>query len=236
MERSTIDFSDLKRLYESGISVKQLSEHYGISRCVIVTRLHEIGITQRNRSESMFLRMSQTTPEERRRLTSAAHASIRGKRQTEEFRCKVASGIERSGKITRLEELVISDLKSRGISDIVPQKAIGRYNVDIALCECCIAVEIYGGNWHTGGRAARRFRERFDYLLNCGWTPVIIWISHRSPFEAGATDYIVSLVEKIRRGEAIRCEEHMIRGDGCLVTHRIEDLNDRTRILCHNTK
>ena len=76
----TVDVDALIELYNSGVSVKALAKRFECSRDVIVRRLESRGITPRNRSESMYLRMGQTSPEERMRLTDAAHDAVRGSR------------------------------------------------------------------------------------------------------------------------------------------------------------
>ena len=68
-----VDMKKLVELYKSGKSVKQLSEIFRINRNVINLRLSGVGITPRNRSQSMYLRMKQTSKEERKRLTTKAH-------------------------------------------------------------------------------------------------------------------------------------------------------------------
>lgn len=71
--RVEIDLDKLVSLYNSGKSVKQLAEMFETDRNTIGRRLKSVGITPRGRSESMFLRMSQTSPEERMKLVAKAH-------------------------------------------------------------------------------------------------------------------------------------------------------------------
>lgn len=163
----------------------------------------------------MYLRMSQTSPEERIRLTDAAHAAVRGVRQTDEHRCKIAVNRETSHQwVSRTETILVEMLNERGIA-CTQQKAIGRYNVDIALDEFPIIVEIYGGGWHAYGRHAARYPERTKYLLDCGLDVIIIWVDAKVyPLESGAADYIVSVLDKLGSQKPARGKEHMIRGNG----------------------
>lgn len=210
----SIDLDDLARLYKSGYSVNRLAQHFGTTRTPIVKRLNDMGIVQRGRSESMYLRMSQTSGKERARLASAAHDAVRGMRRTDEDLCKRAKGKEINlSHSTRSEAIVLDLLHLCGLN-CTPQKAVGKYNIDIAVNEPPIAVEIFGGSWHASGKHATRYVQRTKYLLDRGWHCVFIWVSRKTPLEAGAAAYIVALAEKIRSGESLRCEEHMILGNG----------------------
>ena len=214
MKKINIDIDNLIRLYELGESEKALAEKFGVSRTVIRPRLIENGIKPRNRSEAMYVRMSRTSKEERARLTAASHAAIRGTHHSFERQCKTAISRERSQSwIGRGERICLDMLRTHGL-DGVPQKAIGPYNVDIAIDSPSIAVEIFGGHWHTCDEHASRFRKRTDYILNAGWAVIIIWVTRNYPLERGAIEYIVALSKKLSGGKPMRRQEHVIRGDG----------------------
>jgi very-short-patch-repair endonuclease len=212
--RTEITVNEVVALYNAGMSEKAIEKKIGLSRPAIRNRLLKAGIKPRNRSESMYLRMSQTSPEERKRLASAAHDAVRGTSQTEEHRLKVAAGVERNCvNVSRTEIIVGEMLAERGFT-FTRQKAVGRYNVDIALHEVPIAVEIFGGHWHCYGSHAARFRRRTDYILDQGWSVVCIWVSRQHPLEVSAIEHIVSLAEMLRRGEPVERREQMILGNG----------------------
>lgn len=202
-------------MYQSGVSVKQIAYVLGHSRDWVNTRLHQAGIVPRGRSESMFLRMSQTSQEERRRLSDAAHIAAKNRRRPYEEKCKIALTRECNlCSISKAEILCREMLEARGFH-CTAQKAIGPYNIDVAIDVPPIAVEIFGGGWHFHGHHAATHHKRFEFLLNCGYTPVIIVVDgRRYPLDIGAIEYIVALSEQICRGESVWCENHMIRGDG----------------------
>jgi hypothetical protein len=126
-------------------------------------------------------------------------------------------------------------LQERGFS-VTPQKAIGIYNVDIAVNGTPVIVEIFGGGWHCSGHHLARHRERFDYLLNSGYFPIIVWVNGtRSPLESGAADYIIACIQDIRGTKPVWSKEKMIRGNGdAFSTYRIDN-NDLTGIISPNT-
>lgn len=205
---------EIRRRYVGGESVGDLMSAYATTQIVVDRILAKGGIRKRSGSESMALRMSKTTPEDRQALTAAAHAAVRGKRQTLEFRCKIAAAREaKHSNVSAIESEMFDHLDGYEFS-LTPQKAIGPYNVDIALDKPRIAVEIFGGHWHAGGRHAARTRQRLDYLRDRGWTVVIVWVTKGYPLKEAAAQYIVALAEIFRECPPGRGEEHVIRGDG----------------------
>jgi len=224
--RIPLDDAAIVEAYEAGGSVKALAEKQGVSRNVIARVLGEHGITPRGRSEAMYVRMRDTPPEERARLAGAAHAAASGSRRSYENLCNRALTIEKKGRAgSRIEARAAGMLRQAGF-DCTQQKAVGKYNVDVATTEPPIAVEIFGGQWHAHGRHAARFRERTEYILNAGWTLVIIWVTRDYPLEPGAIDYVVALAERLRSGESVGSQEHVIRGDGESTTIGYSNLYD----------
>ncbi len=209
-----IDDQELVRRYQAGESELAISLAMGISRPAVRRRLLDSGIQPRDSSSAASLRLSKMTPDQRLALSDAAHAAVRGIPQSEEHRCDIA--ITRERRITNvgaLEDVLDERLRASGVVT-VPQKAIGRYNVDIAITESRIAVEVFGGNWHRSRHAATRYRKRTDYLLDQGWLPIIVWGTWKCSIDPLVTEYIVSLHERRCRGESCGSQEHVIRGDG----------------------
>jgi len=68
--RVRVDVDNILTLYNTGKSVKQLSKIFGVSRGCIRKRLEANNIIPRNRSQSMYVRMSLTSEDERRKLTA----------------------------------------------------------------------------------------------------------------------------------------------------------------------
>ena len=229
---------DLVPRYLQGESELALAQSIGLGRTAIRKRLLEAGITPRNQSQAMFLRQSRMTPTERKALANSAHAAVRGKprpvhileaqAKRREALCLGQAWVERD--FLRL-------LKGRGLQALTPQKAIGKYNIDIALEKSRVAIEINGGGWHASGRHIQRARERIPYLLDKGWHVVIIWVDgRRYPLGVGAGDYILSFVEKVRLNEPLRSEYHVIRGNGQLMTFPRYQLNDGAFIISSTSR
>ena len=222
---TNVDVDDLVRRYNSGESVKALAKFIGHSRQVVRRLLQSRGITVRNRSESMLVRMSRTPESERKRLTDAAHAAVRGTRRSFEELVERAITRERRGRgIDPSERALLAMLNRRGVL-ACPQKAVGPYNVDLAIAEPSIAVEVFGGAWHRSGRHLERFVRRFKYILDAGFSTVIIWNDRRYPLSEGAADYVVTLCERLGKGETMGREHHVIRGDGQPTSRGKDKLN-----------
>lgn len=218
--------------YQGGEPEQKLARECGVSRGVIRRYLIERGIAPRNISQSMFIRMANATPEYRSAITKASHDAIRGTKRTIKDRTQRAKTRELKGLgISSLEIEFADMLKSRGITDIVHQKAIGIYNVDIALKSARIAIEINGGGWHNSEHHRRLHQKRIPFILNEGWHVVIIWVDNTgNSLTMGACDYIISLMQKFSLNKPAWSEYHVIRGQGNIVPPSSPDFQSITRI------
>lgn len=224
-----VDSAAIVSRYLAGESEKALADALGTNRTVIRNRLLDADIQPRGRSESMYLRMSQASPEERARLASAAHDSVRGKPKTPEFLIARAIGVERQGaahgNASPAELMLASMLRDAGVP-IIHQKAIGPYNVDLAVGS--VAVEVLGGGWHR----AKLHGERLRYLLDAGWDVIYVWVNAlRYPLGPGAGQYVVAHCEfRDRNPSAPRCYR-VIRGGGEFVAEGSSDGDDIPDVL-----
>lgn len=216
--------------FNNGVSVNQLAKKFRVSRTTIVKRLNDHGIQARGRSESMVQRMENASPEERKKLTAKANETTRGRTIGFQELCNRAIGVEKACKIYRSELLASKVFNKLGIYPLF-QKAIGPYNVDLFIEKDAIAVEIYGGGWHATGKASILFRKRFDYLLNAGILPCIVWVDKNFPLEVSVCKKIIILGKKSRHNKSIRSHEHVFRGDGQPTTCGSKNLNYRPGVF-----
>jgi very-short-patch-repair endonuclease len=237
MKRINFDVFDLIERHKSGVSIKELSKETGIGRKTITRRFESVGFVQRNRSESMFVRMANTAPEERARLAAAAHEAVKGRKHTinEQIQRAKTREIRRIG-ISRTEQILSQMLNDLGFL-VTPQKAIHTYNVDIAINGSPVVVEVFGGGWHASGKHLIRHRQRFDYLINNGYYPIVVWVDGtKFPLESGAANYIVANIEEIRRAKPVWSKEKMIRGNGDPVSIFRLDNDDIAGVVPPNTR
>jgi very-short-patch-repair endonuclease len=194
-----------------------MSHHFGCGRAAVALRLRRLGLPVRNGREAQLIRNGKLTPEQRSKNAAAAHDAIRGKTQSDEHRRKIAATHQsKPCNVSVYETQMAIWLSEAGLA-ITPQLAVDRYNVDLALTESRIAVEVFGGNWHASGRHAKRFAKRTEHLIGAGWTPVIVWaVDWRSKklFDKRSAEYIIALHKSLRLDPSIRPQKHVIRGDG----------------------
>jgi len=209
-KRVNIDAGYLIQLHESGISVKQLSERFNISRATIYDRFSDAGFDWRNRSEAMYTRMANTDANTRQKLSAAAHAAVRGKsRSMEELRERAITRQQTLQYVGVGETEFASMLTKKGLQ-CAPQLAVGRYNIDIAIPP--IAVEIHRNR--SSPLAASNNRKKLEYMRSNGWAVVFVWIKKDiTEFRESQADYIVSLYKRACVDPTVLGQYWVIRGD-----------------------
>ena len=125
--------------------------------------------------------------------------------------------------LTRQERILGQSPAERELIDLlngldipsVPQRAMGPYNIDVAVEVPRVAVEVFGGGFHCFGHHLARHVRRTKYLLNRGWTVVIVWVDlRRYPLGIGCAKKIKALVDLIGEQPPSRGEYRVIRGNG----------------------
>jgi transposase len=219
---------DIVSRYSDGESVKAIAEHFGVSRGVIHRRLTEANVTPRGASEATTLVAARQTSEQRANQVRAAHEAVRGSRHTEPWLESVARTRERRGEhgVSPGTDRLCGFLADDGIL-FTREKAVGRYNVDVALSSHAIAVEVLGGTWH-----ARRpvHAQRTPYILNRGWDMLFVWDTKRVPLDVRAYDYLVGWSQEPGRNPSAGGEYRVVRGDGQLVSTGRHDDDDFTLV------
>lgn len=202
--------------YLTGESELALSRQHGVSRNVVTRWLREAGIERRSRSAAGLVRASQMTPEARAAQAAAAQGAVRGKPRSEIAAQRTAIARERvgyGGRTSPGADYLAACLTQHGVT-FTREKAVGRYNVDIAITAHSIAVEILGGGWH-GYKPIHA--KRTPYILNEGWSILFVWNQRLIPLGAGALDYLLSYIELAGENPSRPSEYRVIRGDGQIV-------------------
>lgn len=224
--RIPLPVDDIAARYLAGESENSLATAFATSRNVIRSRLEIAGVTIRGNSEANRLMMDQRTPEQNQAYTAASHAAVTGTKRTIEDLSRRAIGKERTtAHATAGERLFASWLNERGAQSVL-QKAIGPYNCDIAAYP--VAVEIFGGNWHAYGRHIARFAKRCNYILNSGWTMLIIWCNKDGgPITISAAEYTIAFLEETRRDPSLIGKYRMIWGNGQVIPLESDNVVNR---------
>jgi len=204
---------DVVARYVAGESEKALAAAYGVQRGTIRRYLLNAAVQPRGRSESMFVRMANTSPDERKRNALAAHNAVRGRSRSIEERCKGALTRQmRASHVSPYETALRSYLADLGI-ECIPQQAVGPYNLDLGAEP--VAVEVFGGGWHAYGSHAVRAPKRLNYLFDAGWNVIVVAVDpNRAPLTDGAAHEVAAFIEQSRRDPSFRRQYRVIRGNG----------------------
>lgn len=213
-------YDDIIKAYSSGQSEKSVASDYGVSRGAIRYVLSKNSVPIRGRSDSMLVRMSRLTPEERKANALAANAAKRGLPNTDAQQRRVALTNYHTGRrIGRWEKELTHELVSRGLS-ADPQFPVDRYNVDIAIPP--IAVEVH--TQYARPYYHLRDRNRIKYLCDTGWTMVYV-LAGRTMNIPLVADEIVTFREEVQRDPSLVGEYRMIRGSGEFLAFSRADLD-----------
>jgi hypothetical protein len=202
-----IDINNCIKEYLAGKSIKQLSVDNGVSRQVFYRIFRENDIPIRNRSASMFTRMAQTSPEERKRLAFAANEAKRGLANTPEMLEKRAKAGKRF--IGMFEQEFIDAISSCGIK-CSPQEPFMSYNLDIGCGD--IAVEIHT---QTASPLSPRFLPKLMNCVNSGKSMIYVWINPtKNILLPECYDNVISILQEFCTNPPIRSKYWVIRGTG----------------------
>ena len=220
-----VDSENVVSRYVGGESENEIAKSLGVSRTLVRKRLTMAGVPLRDNATANRQMVAGRSAEENAALIAAAHAAVKGSTYTDQHVSNIASSREKLLTHATAEELEFARwVTERGI-ECVPQKAVGRYNVDLATSS--VAVEIFGGGWHAYGEHRRRAEKRLDYILDQGWNLLIIWASaNRYPLSAAAADQVVAFTKETRRNPATRGQNRVIWGDGKVASSGSLDVTD----------
>jgi hypothetical protein len=225
---TTAEVDNLVERYRSGERQYTIADALGITQASVSRWLQIRGATI-SRSEAAKRRIRRMTPDEITALTAPAHDAVRGSHFTFEPLCRRALVRERTQSSAVESERVLARwLTERGI-DTTPQKAIGPYNADLAAGP--VAVEIFGGNWHSHGAHGQRLPHRSRYILDAGWNLYIVWVKvSRHPMLPEMADDLAAFVKRSRRNPAFRGQYRVIWGTGQLIAAGSTDDDELTLI------
>ncbi len=213
--------------YLAGESENSLAKAMGVNRWVIRHNLIENGICPRGQSEAELIRWASMTKAQRAAQVAAAHAATRGCSIPLARKIKAAMNRQVSpvANVSPTERALADMLEQRGFV-ITPQKALGPYNLDIAIDALSVAVEVYGGGWHSVGKHAATHPERCKHILDSGWDVIIVWVDRRrNPLTIGGAEYIAAHLESVRGLPTGRRQYRVINGDGELAPIRKSRFN-----------
>lgn len=197
--------------YKAGQTQDQIAADLGITQATVSHWVIKAGV-QRSRSETERRKWAGMTPETRAAQVASAHDAVRGlARSDEDLERRALSKERNQSHATSDERRMAAWMLSRGIQTIA-QKAVGKYNVDLAAEP--VAVELFGGGWHAHGDHRTRLPKRTRYLADRGWNTIFVWTHKAHPLGAEVTDELVAYVERSRSDPAFRRQYRVVWGDG----------------------
>lgn len=226
-----IDVDDMVRRYKAGASVKKLADDLGVSRSAVSRRLKQRGVDVRGRSEAERIKWAAMTSGAVVRQCSAAWNAARGRVKTDaEKRRAAMSHYLNATRIGRGEDKIADGLRAIGLT-VEQQLPVGPYNVDVAVREGCVAVEVMGAWPKANGSVP--FRERVEHILDAGW--LLLWVDAtwgKRVSVANVAKYVLALPEVTRPDEAGRRGQWVIRSDSEEASTMGAKLHELTLVPC----
>lgn len=193
--------------YIAGESELTLATAFNCSRGTISKILHNNFIPRRSGSEANCVRMSKFSIEERKKIVSQANSAMRGKNPIKRLTKKAISA-ENHQSIIKVGpgEIEIGEALKKIGHQIIRQKAIGIYNIDIVFGT--VAVEVKFGTHSRSG--ATKSSKRIKQIIESGYKPVIVLFMDMTSIAEGLDD-IVALLDSISRKPSLVGQYWVIR-------------------------
>lgn len=230
--RKNIPVAEIIKLHQEGVSVKSLASMFNVDRGVIKRRIEETGIKVRNRSEAMYSRMSQTSKEERIRLASKAHQTVKEKPAeyfTNILKKSAKTKSKSLSKVGILEQYVIDKLSEYGVA-ATSQHPFGVYNIDISVGNTAIEIHNSSGIPHNMAPV----RKRIVNLLKSGWNVIYVKFRANAVINESAIKDIVAFTYLSSGNEPSTGHYRVIRGTGEPIAIGCYDGNDLSIVKTFN--
>lgn len=213
-----LDGEKLHKEYEGGISEQGLAAKYRVSRQTIRRHLVAAGATIRGVVDAIEVRVAQFTPEDRKRMARVCRTHLCGHSHSDAHRQRIAKSKESSQSHITNDEILLADgLRERGLT-ITPQKAIDRYNVDLGIEGCRIALDVFSKEFAKDRHCSIHFRQRSDRIIEAGWLPLNFRF-HSFALAPAAIDAICELANQRIAGKLLSRPELTLRSDGKFLSH-----------------
>src|SRR5574343_228661 len=226
------DFSNLIKMYQSGMSCNQLSNLSGIPRITLNRHFSKHGVVLRSQSDSEKLKWSKMTNEQRAKQVKKAHDKVRGSKHSTETKIKSAKSFYQNALRIGLFEKEIADILKCYFHGVEQQFPVDIYNVDIAIPSRSIAIEIQTNN--ASSLTTELCQQRIKKLADSGF--FIIYVVCNTKFRINTfnifmvTKKIISLITFSSLDKSVFGKYVMIGGDGYDFPSNRYDFNHVTRI------
>lgn len=207
---------NIVKRYRAGESILSIANGAPFSRPVI-TRVLRDRAGYRDRRRAALNRYKRMAPADRSALANNAHLAA-------------AIAREKSGQFVGAGERKLAQwIRERGIEP-VPQKAVGIYNIDVAIHPIAVEVHLSHASPKFSATCYRRRMERALYLIEAGWSILYVWDPSAKRITEGAADYAVAFLQETNRNPSAIGEYRVIRGSGELFAFGRPDGDKLTRV------
>lgn len=184
--------------YAKGESASKIAADLGTYHHRIIYLLEEFGVTPRNKAQA--IKRSWDAGDRPPPVVSGWNKGLKNSIESREK--QAATFAKTLGHIGKYEKDFLKSLRDAGYSPI-PQHAVGPYNIDIAIPELAIAVEVQVGNVRSQSTSIRL--DRLEYLFDRQWNIIILFTNKRVPFAVSkVSENLIATVEVIRTNPSIR--------------------------------
>ena len=217
-------------LYNSGMSMNQLQNKFGIPRITLTRRFESLNVYTRTQSESETLKWSKMDETTRKRQVQKAHQSSKGRYiSTAEKIKRAKSAFENTSRKGIYETELTNAFIDKGFVAI-NQFNFGIYNIDIAFHELPIFVEIQTSGHHLLRQP--KILKRTKHILNSKKLLIYVIIDQSNkPITIDLIcDKIISYINIISLDKSILGKYVMIGRDGQSLPVTCYDFDGFTRI------
>lgn len=216
----------LRRWYvDEGLTSTEIAELVGVAPASVRKALRALGIS-RSLSQAMRLRWQNVTDEQRAAMLDPPHAACRGRVVPYEERLSDAKArYALQVGIGPHEVTFAGMLRDRGVP-FVQQLPCGPYNLDFAIAEHGVAVEVVAGGGNPRARA--NAAERTEHVLD-SWHLFVVKFQTPVPrvITEGVVDELVAFCEEVSGDPARPGQQRVVRTDGQRVKPRRRRNRDR---------
>lgn len=200
--------------YQRGVASYLIAKKFGVSNAFVRNLLTKNGIKLRGHEITNKVSAAKRTPEENKAITEKASKANLGSGHTTLHRSRLALSRQKNPTIDPVYELPLVNLCRKMSVEVIPQKAFGKFNVDLYLVKENVVIEIFGGGFHNKTEAVDMFNNKMKYLSNKNVPVLIVW-SDKLTYNPKS---VLSIAQKLKNSLLI------INGDGSSTTRGLSDI------------
>lgn len=228
---------DIIRDYESGVSAIKIAKAYNTTTTTVTSLLKKLGrmearprgwtsaenIAKANKAVQLFnngvrpseiikqIGIPKNTLYKRLHQAGCDLRGLDGWELPDESREAIAISKQINGVMNESEQLIYDRLVTSGY-DVIPQLAVGKYNVDLSIRECSVAIEICCRGTFRGYVNESRLAKRVKKLGESGWHTYVLVAEDFADISRIGIDDMLAWLDFTKRSPTILREYRVVRG------------------------